>query len=133
MVESVTISIKGVGPVLFEINKQAKHIQIIDKASKGICVEVPPGVSFNEAIKYVNSKIGQVQKPAHPDNQNKSENKDFIGKPSLNSTFIEIPGIGSVLLERSKRAKHLNSIGWKKSHNPLLHNSSIFQIVCKNK
>lgn len=108
MVEAVTVNIEGIGPVLFEINKQAKHIQIIDKASKGICVEVPPGVSFNEAIKYVNSKIGRVQKPTHTDNQNKSENKNFIDKPSSNSTFIEIPEIGSVLLEHSKRAKYLN-------------------------
>ncbi|MCD6161322.1 MAG: M48 family metallopeptidase [candidate division Zixibacteria bacterium] len=107
MVESVVINIEGVGSVLFELNKQAKCIQIIDTPSKGICVEVPPGVSFNEAIEFARSEIGRAHKPVPPDNQDKCDNKNIIDKSDNDSTVVDIPGIGEVLFERKEKIRRI--------------------------
>ena len=60
--KSITIEIDGVGAVLFERSKRAKHIIITAKPFKGIRVAVPYRVSFKNAKEFVNSKTTWIKK-----------------------------------------------------------------------
>jgi hypothetical protein len=62
VVKSTTIEIYGVGPVLFERSKRAKCLNISVEPLKGVRVAVPYALSFKEARKTVQSKIGWIQK-----------------------------------------------------------------------
>jgi predicted metal-dependent hydrolase len=57
MVQSSTVNIKGVGPVLLERSTRAKHLNITVKPFKGVRVAVPKGMSFNKAEQIANSKV----------------------------------------------------------------------------
>ena len=57
-----TIEIDGIGQILFERSKRAKHINISVKPFKGIRVAVPLGVSFYEAKQVVKTKRTWIQK-----------------------------------------------------------------------
>jgi hypothetical protein len=62
MADSNTIDIVGVGPVLFERSKRARHINISVKPFTGIRVAVPDGLSFKKAEEFVNTKTDWIQK-----------------------------------------------------------------------
>ncbi len=62
MTKSLIIEIDGVGPVLFERSKRAKHLIIHVKPMTGVRVAVPYGVSMDKAEKIVWNKIGWIQK-----------------------------------------------------------------------
>jgi predicted metal-dependent hydrolase len=57
-----TIEIDGIGQILFERSKRAKHINISVKPFKGIRVAVPYGVSFDKAKQVAKSKKIWIQK-----------------------------------------------------------------------
>jgi len=59
---STIIHVKEIGPVLFERSKRAKHVNISIKASTGIRVAVPRGVSFQKAEKLIQPKISWIKK-----------------------------------------------------------------------
>jgi len=59
---STIIHVKDVGPVLFERSKRAKHVNISIKASTGIRVAVPHGISFQRAEKLIQPKISWIKK-----------------------------------------------------------------------
>jgi predicted metal-dependent hydrolase len=54
---SQTIVLDGVGPVLFEKSRRARHIGLTVRASRGVRVAVPARVSFDEARRVALSKL----------------------------------------------------------------------------
>ena len=62
MVDSHTIYVDGVGLILFEHSKRAKHVSISVKPSKGVRVAIPNRVSFKQALEFVNLKKPWIQK-----------------------------------------------------------------------
>ena len=62
MTKSMTIEVDGVGPVLLERSKRAKHLNINIQPFKGVRVAVPRGATFKQAEKVVHSKVAWIQK-----------------------------------------------------------------------
>ena len=62
MPQSATVQIEGVGQVLFERSKKAKHLNISVKPFRGVRVAVPERVPFQKAEEFANSKIAWIQK-----------------------------------------------------------------------
>jgi predicted metal-dependent hydrolase len=62
MPESVTIEIKGIGPVLFERSRRAKHLNIYIKPHKGVRVAVPYRLSLKKAEEMVYSRTSWIQR-----------------------------------------------------------------------
>jgi len=56
MANSNTIEIAGVGQVLFERSKKAKHLNISVKPFAGFRVAVPYGLSLQKAEEFVRTK-----------------------------------------------------------------------------
>jgi len=61
MLNTIAVKINGVGSVLFERSKRAKHVNISVKPSRGVRVAVPYRVSFNKAEEFVRSKIDWIK------------------------------------------------------------------------
>ncbi len=62
MANSNTVDIDGVGLVLFERSKRAKHVNISVKPFVGVRVAVPDGLSFKKAEEFVNAKMDWIQR-----------------------------------------------------------------------
>jgi len=62
MVRPTVIEMDGVGPVLFEHSRRAKHLVITVKPVTGIRVAVPYGVSLEKAERIVHQKTAWIQK-----------------------------------------------------------------------
>lgn len=62
MLESYTIEINGVGPVLIERSLRAKHISIGLRPFKGVRVAVPRGVSLKKAEQLAHERSGWIKK-----------------------------------------------------------------------
>ena len=62
MNKPLTIKVNGVGPVLIEHSRRAKHISVSIKASRGVTVAVPLGVSFDKALEFVRLKQPWIKK-----------------------------------------------------------------------
>jgi hypothetical protein len=62
MAKSQIIEVEGIGPILFERSKRAKHLIINVKPLTGVRVAVPYGVSWEKAEKIVSSKTGWIKK-----------------------------------------------------------------------
>ena len=62
MDKPLTIKVNGIGPVLIEHSRRAKHISISIKACQGVRVAVPLNVSFNKAMELVHLKRPWIQK-----------------------------------------------------------------------
>jgi len=58
---AITVEISGIGPVLFERSKRARHVNISVKPFKGARVAVPNRVSFNKAEAFVRTKIDWIK------------------------------------------------------------------------
>ncbi len=61
MLTSRTITIEGVGDVLFERSRRAKHINISLRPFRGVRVAVPCGISYARAEAVVQSKTRWIQ------------------------------------------------------------------------
>ena len=57
-----TVEIDGVGPVLFERSKRAKHLNISVRPYKGVRVAIPDGLSFKKAEEFVGSRTDWIMK-----------------------------------------------------------------------
>lgn len=62
MAESSLINIDGIGPVLFERSRRARHISITVKSSSGVRVAVPRRSSIKQAREFVNLKKSWIKK-----------------------------------------------------------------------
>ncbi len=74
MANANTIEIDGVGPVLFERSKRAKHVNISVKPFVGVRVAVPDGLSFKKAEEFVNAKTDWIQRNLYKMKQYEKEN-----------------------------------------------------------
>ncbi len=84
-IKSETFELDGVGDILFERSKRAKHISISVKPVKGVRVAVPSGVSFEKALKVARSKRGWIRK-----HLNKMKHLEWRHKALLlNATAID--------------------------------------------
>ncbi|MBN2074684.1 MAG: DUF45 domain-containing protein [Dehalococcoidales bacterium] len=61
MAQSATIKIDGIGKVLFERSRRARHVNISVKPFKGVRVAVPEGLSFRKAQDFVHSKLDWIR------------------------------------------------------------------------
>ena len=62
MNKHLTIKANGIGMVLIEHSRRAKHLSISVKAYRGVRVAVPLRVSFNKALEFVQLKKPWIQK-----------------------------------------------------------------------
>jgi predicted metal-dependent hydrolase len=62
MMDSNIIEIAGLGQVLFERSRKAKHLNISVKPFSGVRVAVPYGLSYKKAEEFVNTKKDWIQK-----------------------------------------------------------------------
>ena len=75
MANSNTVEIDGVGPVLFERSKRAKHMNISVKPFTGVRVAVPDGLSFQKAEEFVHARTDWIQRHLYRMKQYEKENK----------------------------------------------------------
>jgi predicted metal-dependent hydrolase len=62
MTGSRTVEIDGIGGVLFERSKRARHVIIYVRPLKGVRVAVPGRLSFNSAEEFVHARMSWIQK-----------------------------------------------------------------------
>jgi predicted metal-dependent hydrolase len=93
MNKSCTIKVNGIGSVLIEHSKRAKHISISVKAFKGVRAAVPPKVSFKEAIDFVHLKKPWIQ--------------DHLARIKLHETGSRALADLSATIDREKARKQL--------------------------
>jgi predicted metal-dependent hydrolase len=72
---SITIEIDGVGPVLFERSKRAKHVNISVKPFTGVRVAVPDGLSFKKAEEFAHARADWIQQHLDKMKRYEKENK----------------------------------------------------------
>jgi predicted metal-dependent hydrolase len=68
------IEMEGIGKVLFERSRRARHIRISVKPFKGVRVAVPYGISFDKARHFAQSKRNWIKKHI---NEMRQEEKDY--------------------------------------------------------
>ena len=81
MANSNTVEIDGVGPVLFERSKRAKHVNISVKPFIGVRVAVPDGLSFQKAEEFVYARTDWIQRHLYKMKQYEKENKIVSDTP----------------------------------------------------
>jgi predicted metal-dependent hydrolase len=77
-----TIEFDGIGQILFERSKKARHINISVKPFKGVRVAIPYGVSYDKAKQVVQSKKSWIQK--HLDKMKHVEKEYEVLSKNLN-------------------------------------------------
>ena len=56
------VEVNGIGPVLFERSKRARHLSVSVKPFAGVRVAIPDGVSFNKAERFVHGRAAWINK-----------------------------------------------------------------------
>ena len=98
MLNAIAVKINGVGSVLFERSKRAKHINISVKPFGGVRVAVPYRVSFNKAEEFVHSKIDWIKMRLEKMRQYERE---YNSTPGINDN-IDKTQVKSMLTGRLK-------------------------------
>ncbi len=78
MMNSYTINIDGIGPVLFEKSMRAKRVIISVRTTKGARVAVPTRTSFKKALEFVYLKKEWILRHLAKIEQNENRKKAFI-------------------------------------------------------
>ncbi len=94
MVDSCTINIEGIGPILLARNKRARRVIISIQPFRDVRVTVPPGVSLQKAIEFARLKKQWIEKHLARIKQMESQ------RQSLSS---------SVIIDNDKAKKKLTS------------------------
>ena len=100
MANSNTVEIDGVGPVLFERSKRAKHVNISVKPFTGVRVAVPDGLSFKKAEEFVHAKTDWIQRYLYKMKQYEEKNK------IVSDTSVDIDR-AKAKRKLTRRLKHL--------------------------
>jgi predicted metal-dependent hydrolase len=100
MTNSRTTNIDGVGPVLFEHSRRAKHVSISVKPFKGVRVAVPIDVSFRKAEEFVHAKARWIKR--HLVKMKYYENQ----RETIWDNFTDIDR-AKAKIELTRRLKHL--------------------------
>lgn len=80
MMKSYTVDIDGIGPVLFEQSKRARHV-IISVGPSKVRVAVPIRISFNKALDFVHDKKDWIQRNLEKSRQYEKQNKVYSDIP----------------------------------------------------
>lgn len=94
-IKSFSKTIPGIGPVLFERSKKAKHINITVKPIEGIRVAVPFGLSYQQAEDFLKSKRKWLEeqtakiKAVKEEHQARREEKPEIDKAQAREKIIK--------------------------------------------
>ncbi len=83
MVQSKTVDIAGVGPVLFERSSRARRVVISVKPSAAVRVAVPYGSSFQRAEEFAYARVDWIQR--HLARMKAYSQSDGTGKSAVNS------------------------------------------------
>lgn len=75
-IKSFTKNLPGMGPVLFERSKKAKHLNITVKPFEGIRVAVPFGMSYQQAEEVLKSKRKWVEEHSAKAKQVEEEHEE---------------------------------------------------------
>jgi len=110
MRKSITLEIEGIGAILFERSKRARHLNISVKPFKGVRVAVPYGISFKKAEKIVYSRVNWIIK--HLDDVKRAERK----YESLLSYSSEIDRVEAknILIKRLEELTENNGFNYNK-------------------
>ncbi len=81
MADSRTVEIHGVGPVLFERSRRAKHISISVRPFAGVRVAVPAGASFRKAEEFVHTRVNWLRRNLRKVRRYEKESKVISGAP----------------------------------------------------
>ncbi len=114
-VKAENIEIDGIGQILFERSKRAKHISISVKPFKGVRIAVPKGVSFNKAKQVAQSKRSWIRKHLNKMRQVEKEHEAF----SKNSIEIDRAEARNKLVNCNRTIKIRTKM--RREGNTLLH------------
>lgn len=92
MLKTITIEIDGIGSILFEHSKRAKHLNISVKPFTKVRVAVPYRVSFTKAKEIIYSKIDWIQKHLRKMERIEREHKSIL------ENFIDIDRVKAKIL-----------------------------------
>ena len=88
---SKTIDLPNIGPVLFERSNRSKHINISINSSEIIRVAIPRGISFEKAASFATKKESWIKRTLHKIKQR--SNKKIQSKP-VNIGYAKIYLLG---------------------------------------
>jgi hypothetical protein len=108
--KSRTVEIEGIGLVLFERSKKARHLNITIKPFEGIRVAVPFGFSYKEAEKVVRSNIDWIKKRQARIKQARQKYDSLLKE----STVIDRTSARKILIERLDELSEMNGFSYKK-------------------
>jgi len=104
------IEINGIGQVLFERSKRAKHINISIKPFKGVRVAVPYGVSFKKAKQVAQSKRSWIRRHLDKMKQVEKEHDAF----TKNSIEIDRTEASKKLVDRLNELSEKHDFSYNK-------------------
>lgn len=108
--KSKIIEIDGVGQILFERSKRARHISISVKPFKGVRVAVPYGVLFDKAKQFSQSKRNWIKKHLDKMKQVEKEHEAF----SKHSTEINRAEARKKLVNRLNELSEQHGFSYNK-------------------
>jgi len=109
-VKAENIEIDGIGQILFERSKRAKHISISVKPFKGVRIAVPYGVSFNQAKQVAQSKRSWIRKHLNKMRQVEQEHEAF----TKNSIKIDRAKARKKLVDRLNELSEQHGFSYNK-------------------
>jgi len=107
-IKSRTVEIRGIGPVLFERSKRARHLNITVKPFEGIRVAVPFRFSYREAEKIVHSNIDWIKKRQERIKEARQKYEPLLKK----STEIDKTSAKKFLIERLNELSKMNGFSY---------------------
>jgi predicted metal-dependent hydrolase len=120
-----TVEINGVGIVLFERSKRARHVIIYIKPLTGVRVAVPDRLSFKKAEEFVHAKITWIQKHLKRIKQYERVNGSVSGSSTgFNRTQartklikrLEVHTVGQLLPQEQHQPQHYTHKVARRAH-----------------
>lgn len=108
--KSRTVKIDGMGTVLFERSKRARHLNITIKPFEGVRVAVPIGFSYKEAERILRLNIGWVEKRRKCIQQAQQKYDSFLTE----STEIDKNRARKILVKRLDELSRLNGFSYRR-------------------
>jgi predicted metal-dependent hydrolase len=108
--KSRTLEIEGIGLVLFERSKRARHLNITIRPFEGIRVAVPVGFSYKEAERVLRANINWVKKRQEHIRQAHQKN-DLLLK---GSSEIDRASARKILIKRLDELSTINGFSYNK-------------------
>jgi len=108
--KSRTVEIEGIGLVLFERSKKARHLNITVKPFQGIRVAVPFGFSYKEAEKIVRSNINWIKKRQERIKQARQKYDSLLKE----STEMDRTSARKILIKRLDELSEMNGFSYDK-------------------